>query len=435
MSATVIRRSITVGILALAAFLVVRSFSADGPKHTLVAHFRSATNVIRDQEVRIGGVRVGHVSGVDLQNGDAVVKLQIDDSRVWPLHRGTRAALRFGTTVADGGRFIELRPGPTSAADMLDNAILTEAQTVSPVEFDDVFNTFDAATRKDLRGLLDNTADTFAGQGPAVTAGLDRTPAGLDAASSIMDQLAADRTNLAGLVRSADRTTEALAQRDPELQRLLGNSASTFDELASKATAIKQSLTDAPATLTRANGTLANVDGTLGHLDGLVSDLRPGASALKDLAPSAERAVTLLSRVAPLASGTLATATRAAPSISSLLKTGTPVVGLAGKVAHAAGADLACVRPYIPDVSAFLSNWAGFAANTDDQGHYMRAQIQATPVPNGTPLTSKQSIDALGLGYAFPTPAGWSAGQSWFQPGCGSGPDALDAAKDPETVK
>jgi len=34
--------------------------------------------------------------------------------------------------------------------------------------------------------------------------------------------------------------------------------------------------------------------------------------------------------------------------------------------------------------------------------------------------------------YGFPRPPGTDAGQPWFLPQCGAGPDALDPNKDPE---
>jgi hypothetical protein len=35
--------------------------------------------------------------------------------------------------------------------------------------------------------------------------------------------------------------------------------------------------------------------------------------------------------------------------------------------------------------------------------------------------------------YAFPIPPGHLAGQPWFQPQCGIGPEVYDADKDPES--
>ena len=93
-----------------------------------------------------------------------------------------------------------------------------------------------------------------------------------------------------------------------------------------------------------------------------------------------------------------------------------------------------CIRPYGPELSGFLSTWIGYTKGYDAQGHSARILVQAPPVPVGSPLSSKQAVDLHGgaLKYAMPRPPGLNAGQPWFQPQCGAGPDALDPAKDPE---
>ncbi|MEA2273229.1 MAG: hypothetical protein QOI98_1937, partial [Solirubrobacteraceae bacterium] len=52
----------------------------------------------------------------------------------------------------------------------------------------------------------------------------------------------------------------------------------------------------------------------------------------------------------------------------------------------------------------------------------------------GTPLNSQQVTTVMKdrLKYAMPRPPGLNAGQPWFQPQCGAGPDSLDPSKDPE---
>jgi hypothetical protein len=93
-----------------------------------------------------------------------------------------------------------------------------------------------------------------------------------------------------------------------------------------------------------------------------------------------------------------------------------------------------CLRPYTPELAGFLSTWIGYTKNYDAQGHVARILVEAPPVPIGSPLTAEQAVQTHGgnLQYAMPRPPGLNAGQPWFQPQCGAGPDALDPAKDPE---
>jgi hypothetical protein len=73
----------------------------------------------------------------------------------------------------------------------------------------------------------------------------------------------------------------------------------------------------------------------------------------------------------------------------------------------------------------------------DGKDKVLRAQVQQfLPANyNSVPLTPAQAAAAFpGMKYGFPRPPGTNAGQPWFQPQCGAGPEALDPSKDQEAV-
>src|SRR5206468_701379 len=125
-----------------------------------------------------------------------------------------------------------------------------------------------------------------------------------------------------------------------------------------------------PATMDAADAALAHADRSVGPLDGLVADLGPGARGLRALAPPTRRVLGVLDRVAPVAAGTLSEAARSAPAIGRLLRAATPFVGLLSQVASRSGPQLACVRPYAPEIAGFVSTWAGYTQNYDATNHY-----------------------------------------------------------------
>ena len=106
-----------VGVLGVVALLVVAIVVANsgGSRYTLRAAFSAAFDVTPGNWVKIAGVTVGSVDSVKLVHGQAVVGMEIDDRAVRPLRRGTRAAIRFGTTVSTAERYVELMPGPAGA--------------------------------------------------------------------------------------------------------------------------------------------------------------------------------------------------------------------------------------------------------------------------------------------------------------------------------
>src|SRR6185312_11324698 len=68
------------------------------------------------QTVRIAGVQVGSIGGVKLENGQAVVRLDIDQKYKHLIHSDATALLRPKTGLKD--MFVELDPGTNQAGPM-----------------------------------------------------------------------------------------------------------------------------------------------------------------------------------------------------------------------------------------------------------------------------------------------------------------------------
>ena len=426
------------GLIGVAVLLVgglaIALFAGGGGGHTVRAAFDSAVQIVPGQEVRVAGRKVGEVGSVEEVDGQAVLELDVEDDEVWPLRRGTTARLRWGSNTGYALRYVELHPGPPSAPPLPDRGLLTRADTVTPVELDEIYRIFRGRTREDLGELVGELGETFGGRGRPLEQALRNAPEGLDQTTEVLRELGADPAALRMLAVAGDRTASALAVRDRDLRDLIDQAAGTFDELAEHATAQRESLDRLPDTLRTGGDTLARLDVSLVGLDALVHDLGPGARALRTLAPRARGALAELREVAPIAAATLRRGTRAAPPLARLLRTGTPFLPRLASVLDQSEPALDCVRPYGPEIAGLLSTWIGFGRNYDAQGHYARAFLQASPVPPGTADNSEQAVAARTgrLFYAMPRPPGLNAGQTWFQPQCGAGPEALDPSKDPE---
>jgi virulence factor Mce-like protein len=418
----------------VAVIAIVMLAAAGGSRPPILrAAFDGAVNVVPGQEVRIAGVKVGEVNSVREADGQAVLALQIDNSRVWPLHQGTVARLRYGTTVSYAARYVELFPGPRSAPALPDGGVLTSADTITPVEFDQIFNIYNAEARANLRGLIANGATDLQGQAADLSGALQNSPGAFDQLAGVMRELGGDRNDLGVLVHQGARTTAALEQVDGPLRALIDNLAGTFDELAAHASAQQASLERMPRTFATTRDTLARLNTSLTGLDGLVADIAPGARGLVRLAQPATAALSELQTVAPLATHTLASGTAASPGITRLLNEGSGFLPRLGKVLQQLTPAVGCVRPYAPELAGALSTWAGFAKNYDPIAHYARTLVQVLSYPAGVVSSSKQLLGAApGTSYAFPRPPGLNAGQPWFQPQCDAGSSTLDATADPE---
>ena len=82
---------------------------------TMNAEFSTAQAVTpgQGQSVRVSGVQIGEIGGVKLENGVAVVTLQIDQKYKHLIHQNATALLRPRTGLKD--MFIELNPGTKAA--------------------------------------------------------------------------------------------------------------------------------------------------------------------------------------------------------------------------------------------------------------------------------------------------------------------------------
>jgi virulence factor Mce-like protein len=421
------------GIILLA--IVLNPFGG-GSDRIIRARFASVEQLTPGLEVRIAGRKVGKISSIALVDGSPVVSMRILESDVWPLPSGTTAEIRWGSTTSLAYRYLELHPGPPSGAPLPNDALLAESHTSTPVELDQYYRIFRGHTQTDVRQLLNGLAQTLNGEGSTLRQGLAAAPGGVNQTSAVLAEMGANEHALDTLITQGERVTGALANRQNDLGGLVDHLAGTFDEFAQHTQAEQASLDRAPQALDTAAATLRRLDTSLSGLQGLVNDIAPGATRLQTLAPSLRGALVELYQVAPLAASTLQRGTRAASPLTRMLTTGTTFLPRAGDTFAQLAPMFACLRPYTPELAGNMGTWTGYNDNYDKDGHYARTfPLQLNPaLAPGTLATAAQAVAAFngGLHYAMPRPPGLNAGNPWFQPQCGAGPNSLDPAKDPE---
>lgn len=422
---------VAAGLVAFAVW-AVQSRTQD---HTIRAAFSSAVSIVPGLDVQIDGVDVGKVQKVKYEDGQALVDLGISDPDAWPLRRGTTAEIRFGTTIGNGTRNVALNPGPESAPPIPEGGIITRADTTTPVEFDEVFNTLSAATRRRLRAALAGSSKATQQREREIGQALRHAPGALEVTSDVLADLLADGSALKALVRNGETVTKTLADRQGVVSDLVTAASGTFDAFGRRTARIQQSLDRFAPTLKDAETTLARADGSLDRVDELMQTVRPGAQRLPALARTAGPALTRLQDVAPVAVRTLKTVRTVSPRVSSLLDVATPFMDPATKALDGLAPVVHCVRNYVPEIAGWAQTWGSWSKNYDNTSHYARIKLkQGVTSANGL-LPSSEFINAIPGAdnrYAMPRPPGLNAGAPWFDPACGVTKDALDASKDPE---
>jgi ABC-type transporter Mla subunit MlaD len=427
--------------------------------HHVRAEFTSAFNLVSGEPVDVDGLQVGKIAGVQYDDstpgGGAIVTVGITDPSYWPLHQGTTVESRWGSTIGNGTRRLDLNPGPVSAPLIPAGGIIDTRDTLPAVDVDQVLNVFTQNTRKHLTRMLTDLGSGVGDRSTALQSGLRSAPGAVSAANGVFSDLARNTYALQGLIINGNQLTSTLASRAPAISDLVTVAAQTFSALSAHANGVQQTIQNLPGGLSEARGTLSQLDSSVGILTKLITDLRPGAAELSPLARAMGPALAELHNIVPTGVATLEQATAAAPSITQLLKTGTPFMPKVQSVTSQLAPMVACIRPYAPELGGAIleaNSWMstyvlerpnaapGVTFTGARQGPYVHQHgVRAMPQASATSLhtippgfSTQAFVNATGKQYAEPRPPGLSVGQPWFLPQCGAGPNSLNPADDPE---
>jgi virulence factor Mce-like protein len=432
------------GPLALAAAVLVVALvllrgGGDGDGHKLYATVSEATNLIKGQELKAGGGKIGVIDRVQAidHGAKARLTLRIED-RAWPLPRGTRFAARFGGTASFYNRHILVTPGRAGAPALPDGGTVPARDFTIPVEVDELLAVFDSRVRTDLKSFVNRSGVTFSRARQPLEDTLDRTPQAVRQAAAVFGDLTDDRGALDVTLRKTDAVVDAVHRADPSLSRLLGGAASTFAAIGDEQQQLKDTVGRLPAMLTQTQETLGRAEHTLHGAGALARRIAPGVRQLRTIAAPLGGVLTSVQDIAPDAKATLATVRRSTPQLNRLLARATAVAPQLGSIGDKAVVNLKCIRPYSPELAGLLTTWGDFMSWSDGKDKILRAQIQNFLPANYNSVPAKPADIAKvfsGLKYGFPRPPGYLAGQPWYQPECGAGPDAVDPSKDQEAER
>jgi phospholipid/cholesterol/gamma-HCH transport system substrate-binding protein len=425
-------RIVPTGLLAAAVVALWLVISHDG-RHRVTLTVPRAESVIPGLRVRASGRPVGTVEQATVtRDHRARLVLRLDDE-VWPLPVDTRLELRTGGTIKFTDRYLELRRGRARATIPEDGAVPARNYSY-PVEFDEFFATFDRPTRASLKGLLDTGGPALRSARNALPAALRDAPSGLREVEAVFADLGDDRPALDTLVRSSDAVVDAVHRADPGLGALVSDAATTLDAVGRESRALRGTLGEAPETLASARRVLARADGTLTRAGTFTRRARVGVARLRGVTGPLAGVLGTVLRVGPDAQRTLATTRAAGPDLDRLLDETRSLMPGIGEIGRQAATQLACIRPYSPEIAGFFSTWGpGAFGSSDGKDTYLRAQLGTFPFPDAVPFGSDTLTRLFPVKMAYPRPPGDLVGQPWYQPKCGVDPSAYDAAADPES--
>jgi phospholipid/cholesterol/gamma-HCH transport system substrate-binding protein len=246
----------------------------------LKAEFSSAQSVTpgQGQSVDIAGIRVGDVTGVDLESGHAVVTMQVDKKYAPVIHPNAQLLLRPKTGLND--MVVEVDPG-SGSGEIKEGSTLPLAQTQPNVNPDEILAELDADTRNFLKLLLANGAEGLGGKhGLQLSAALRRLAPTTRDIARINRGLAERRANIARSIHNFRLVSDALAAKDSDLAAFVDSSSRALGAFARQQAAIRATLRELPPTLQATRGALAATNRLSLQVEPALRRSLPGARAL-----------------------------------------------------------------------------------------------------------------------------------------------------------
>jgi phospholipid/cholesterol/gamma-HCH transport system substrate-binding protein len=244
------------------------------------------------QSVNIAGVKIGEVGDVQLENGRAVVTMQIQD-KYKPIYRDANVLMRPKTGLKD--MYLALDPGTTQAGALPEGGRVKVSNTLPDVNGDEVLAQLDTDTRAYLEILLSAGGTAFDDHATGADARFQQT-AEQDLrevlkrfeptakyGSQIGGQLISRRHNIKRVIHNFQLLSTALAKRDDQLAGFVDSANKNFEAFASEESSLRAALREFPGALSQTTTTLAKTDKLAGQLGPALSRLRPFA---RNLAPA-----------------------------------------------------------------------------------------------------------------------------------------------------
>jgi phospholipid/cholesterol/gamma-HCH transport system substrate-binding protein len=209
------------------------------------------------QTVRVAGMRVGDVGAVELEDGKALIRMDLDREHERLVRRDASVLLRPRTGLKD--MFLALDPGTRAAPAVKENETIGSANTLSDVNADEVLEALDSDTRAYLKLLINGAGKGLEGRDQDLRQVFARLGPLHRDLRRLNTEVVKRKRNLARLINNYGQTTERLGKEDRDLSSLVVNADRVFSRLAEEDQNISAAVRRLPSTLRQAESTLVKV--------------------------------------------------------------------------------------------------------------------------------------------------------------------------------
>ncbi|MGN6586453.1 MAG: MlaD family protein [Solirubrobacterales bacterium] len=221
------------------------------------AEFSTAQAVTpgQGQAVDVAGIQIGKVTSVNLENGHAVVGMDIEPKYMKLLHPDASFLLRPKTNLND--MVVEVEPGHEKG-EVKSGAKFTLAQTEPNTNLDAFLNTLDADTRQYLQLLVAGGAQGIGGRGRQLSGAFRRFEPFVHYTAKLNKAVAARHVELSRVIHDFNLLTTELGRRDADVKRFVTESNKALGNFANQQESVQDALHEFPSTLQAARSGLAS---------------------------------------------------------------------------------------------------------------------------------------------------------------------------------
>ncbi len=282
--------AVTVLVILVAVFL---AYNANNglpfvSTYDLKAQVPNAQALVKGNEVRIGGARVGVVkSVVPVQRADGQVAAELSlslDKIAEPIPVDSKMIIRPRSPL--GLKYLQIVPGSSSQGFEAGETIPVSAARPEAVDIDEFFDTFDEKTRYAIRRNEAGFGNALAGRGPQLNAAFGSLRRLAESAQAPLANLVAPSTNFAGFWRALEAfnaTLAPVAEINGTLFVALDRTFAAFARVSRPY--IQETIAKGPETLDAAIEDLPAINPFLESSERFFTAFRPGARALAESSP------------------------------------------------------------------------------------------------------------------------------------------------------
>jgi virulence factor Mce-like protein len=403
-SASIVANPVLVGAVTTLVVLVAvfLAYNANNglpfvPTRQYKVQLENGANIVRGNEVRSGGFRVGVVETLrplTLPNGRTIAELTLKlDKKTGSVPIDSTATIRPRSAL--GLKYLEITKGHAKKT-FNDGDTIPLGHTTVPVQFDDLNKLFDTRTRQASQDNLVGFGNAFTGRGQDLNVTINTLPQLFYYLEPVARNLSSGDTQLGRFFRELGRTAAIVAPVAGVNARLFTDMKTTFEAISRDPAALQATISESPPTEQVGTTSLRVQRPFLNDTADFSHDLRFATrelrAALPDINPALETGTPVLRRTVAM-NQALKGALAAARDLIRAPGTNTALRGLVATV-MTLNPQLKYLGPYQTVCDYWNYFWTRAAehfSEGDPSGEAQRALLN----------TTAGQLNSLGTGGAF----------------------------------